>query len=304
MEKSEFRQRSMLAETWKRLKKNKGAMIGLAIVVILFTLALLAGVIYDYDTDVIGQNYNELLQGPSAKHPFGTDEMGRDLLARIIYGSRASLFISFAAVALAAVIGCFFGAISGYFGGKVDSLIMRLTDILLAIPETLFAITLVAALGTSTFTLIIALAISNIPIYCRLLRGSVLTQRGSEHVEAARAIGAKTSTIIIHHILPNCLAPVLVQFTLSIAVTILTISGLSFLGLGVAPPTPEWGYMLSEGRQFIQANPRLILYPGLTIVMNVVVFNLLGDSLRDVLDPRFIKKKHHFRRMREWLNKA
>ena len=170
-EENDFRQRSMLAETWKRLKKNKGAMIGLAIVVVLFLLAIFAGVIYDYDKDVIGQNYNELLQGPSEKHFFGTDEMGRDLLARIIYGSRASLFISFAAVAVAVVIGCFFGAISGYFGGKVDSVIMRLTDILLAIPETLFAITLVAALGTSTFTLIIALAISNIPIYCRLLRG-------------------------------------------------------------------------------------------------------------------------------------
>ena len=226
MENSDFRQRSMFAETWKRLKKNKGAMIGLVIVVILFLLALFAGVIFDYDTDVIGQNYNELLQEPSRKHPFGTDEMGRDLLARIIYGSRASLFISFAAVCLAAVVGCFFGAISGYFGGAVDSIIMRITDMLLAIPETLFAITLVAALGTSTFTLIIALAISNIPIFCRLLRSSVMTQRGSEHIEAARAIGAKTSTIIMDHILPNCIAPVLVQFTLSIAVTILTISGL------------------------------------------------------------------------------
>ena len=286
MENTEFKQRSMFVETWKRLRKNKGAMIGLFIVVVLFLLAIFAGVIFDYDTDVIGQNYNELLQEPSWKHPFGTDEMGRDLLARIIYGSRASLFISFAAVCLAAVIGCFFGAISGYFGGMVDSIIMRITDMLLAIPETLFAITLVAALGTSTFTLIIALAISNIPIYCRLLRGSVMTQRGSEHIEAARAIGAKTSTIIWTHILPNCIAPVLVQFTLSIAVTILTISGLSFLGLGVAPPKPEWGALLSSSRSYIREHTYLTIFPGLAIMTTILSLNLLGDGLRDALDPR------------------
>ena len=286
MENTEFKQRSMFVETWKRLRKNKGAMIGLFIVVVLFLLAIFAGVIFDYDTDVIGQNYNELLQEPSWKHPFGTDEMGRDLLARIIYGSRASLFISFAAVCLAAVIGCFFGAISGYFGGMVDSIIMRITDMLLAIPETLFATTLVAALGTSTFTLIIALAISNIPIYCRLLRGSVMTQRGSEHIEAARAIGAKTSTIIWTHILPNCIAPVLVQFTLSIAVTILTISGLSFLGLGVAPPKPEWGALLSSSRSYMREHTYLTIFPGLAIMTTILSLNLLGDGLRDALDPR------------------
>ena len=286
MENTEFKQRSMFVETWKRLRKNKGAMIGLFIVVVLFLLAIFAGVIFDYDTDVIGQNYNELLQEPSWKHPFGTDEMGRDLLARIIYGSRASLFISFAAVCLAAVIGCFFGAISGYFGGMVDSIIMRITDMLLAIPETLFAITLVAALGTSTFTLIIALAISNIPIYCRLLRGSVMTQRGSEHIEAARAIGAKTSTISWTHILPNCIAPVLVQFTLSIAVTILTISGLSFLGLGVAPPKPEWGALLSSSRSYMREHTYLTIFPGLAIMTTILSLNLLGDGLRDALDPR------------------
>lgn len=286
MENTEFKQRSMFVETWKRLRKNKGAMIGLFIVIVLFLLAIFAGVIFDYDTDVIGQNYNELLQEPSWKHPFGTDEMGRDLLARIIYGSRASLFISFAAVCLAAVIGCFFGAISGYFGGMVDSIIMRITDMLLAIPETLFAITLVAALGTSTFTLIIALAISNIPIYCRLLRGSVMTQRGSEHIEAARAIGAKTSTIIWTHILPNCIAPVLVQFTLSIAVTILTISGLSFLGLGVAPPKPEWGALLSSSRSYMREHTYLTIFPGLAIMTTILSLNLLGDGLRDALDPR------------------
>lgn len=286
MENSDFRQRSMFAETWKRLKKNRGAMIGLVIVIVLFLLAIFAGVIFDYDTDVIGQNYNELLQEPSWKYPFGTDEMGRDLLARIIYGSRASLFISFAAVCLAAVVGCFFGAISGYFGGKIDSVIMRITDMFLAIPETLFAITLVAALGTGTFTLVIALAISNIPIFCRLLRSSVMTQRGSEHIEAARAIGAKTSTIIWDHILPNCIAPVLVQFTLSIAVTILTISGLSFLGLGVSPPKPEWGALLSSSRSYMREHTYLTIFPGLAIMTTILSLNLLGDGLRDALDPR------------------
>ena len=286
MEKSEFKQRSMFAETWKRLRKNKGAMAGLVIVIILLLLALFAGVIYDYDTDVIGQNYDELLQSPSWKHILGTDECGRDLLARIIYGSRASLFISFAAVIIAACIGCFFGAIAGYFGGWIDSVIMRFTDILLAIPETLFAITLVAALGANTATLIFALAISNIAIYCRLLRGSVMTQRGSEHVEAAKAIGARTGTIIVDHILPNCLAPVLVQLTLSVATTILTISGLSFLGLGVAAPMPEWGSLLSSSRSYIREHTYYTIFPGLAIMITILSLNLLGDGLRDALDPR------------------
>lgn len=286
METNEFKQRSMLVETWKRLRRNKGAMIGLVIVVILFSLALFAGVIYDYDTDVIGQDYNALLQSPSKEHWLGTDECGRDLLARIIYGSRASLFISFAAVALACVVGCFFGAISGYFGGKVDFIIMRFTDIFMAIPETLFAITLVAALGTNTPTLIIALALANVPTYCRLLRSSVMTQRDSEHVEAAKAIGVSTPAIIVEHILPNCLAPILVQFTLSVATTILTISGLSFLGLGVAAPMPEWGALLSNSRSYMREHTYLTIFPGLAIMTTILSLNLLGDGLRDALDPR------------------
>ena len=286
MEKTEFKKRSMLSETWKRLKKNKGAMIGLVIVVILFTLAICADLIYDYDEDVIKQDYTALLQPPSSEHWLGTDECGRDLLARIVYGSRASLLISFAAVIVSAVIGCFFGAIAGYFGGTVDNIIMRLNDILMAIPETLFAITLVAAFGTNTSTLIIALAISGIPTYCRLLRSSVLTQRDSEHVEAAKAIGAKTSTIIVDHILPNCLAPILVQLTLSVATTILTISGLSFLGLGVAPPTPEWGSLLSSSRSYMREHTYLTIFPGLAIMTTILSLNLLGDGLRDALDPR------------------
>jgi len=286
MDTKEFKQRSMLVETWKRLRRNKGAMIGLAIVVVLFALALSANIIYDYDTDVIGQDYSALLQEPSSAHWLGTDECGRDLLARLIYGSRASLFISFAAVALACVVGCFFGAISGYFGGKVDFIIMRFTDVFMAIPETLFAITLVAALGTSTGTLILALAIANIPTYCRLLRSSVMTQRDSEHVEAAKAIGVTTPKIIMEHILPNCLAPILVQFTLSIATTILTISGLSFLGLGVQAPTPEWGSILSASRSYIREHTYYTIFPGLAIMITILSLNLLGDGLRDALDPR------------------
>lgn len=286
MDTREFKKRSMFQETWKRLKKNKGAMIGLVIVVILFSLAICADWIYDYEEEVIKQDYSQLLQPPSKEHWLGTDECGRDLLARIIYGSRASLLISFAAVILSAVVGCFFGAISGYFGGRIDSVIMRLTDILMAIPETLFAITLVAAFGTSTSTLIIALSISGIPTYCRLLRSSVLTQRDSEHVEAATAIGAKTSTIIIDHILPNCLAPILVQLTLSVATTILTISGLSFLGLGVSPPMPEWGSLLSSSRSYMREHTYLTIFPGLAIMTTILSLNLLGDGLRDALDPR------------------
>lgn len=281
-----FKKKSMLAETWRRLKKNWSAMVGLAIVVLLILMAVFADVLYDYNDVVIKQDIGNRLQSPTAAHPFGTDEVGRDILARIVHGSRVSLEIGFLAVVFSLFIGGFLGAISGFFGGKIDNIIMRIMDIFLAIPGTLLAICIMAALGSSIINLIIALSVSNVPVFARIVRGSVLTVRDVEYVEAARAIGCKNGTIIFGHVLPNALAPVIVQTTLNIAGVILTIAGLSFLGLGVSEPRPEWGGMLSNGRAYIRDYSYMTMFPGLMIMITILALNLLGDGLRDALDPR------------------
>ncbi len=281
-----YKKKSQMGEIWHRLKKNKTAILGLIVFLLLILMALLAPVLYDYDTQVIKQNIPTRLMPPSAAHPFGTDEMGRDIMARVVYGSRMSLFIGFAAVSVSLLVGGFLGAISGYYGGTLDNVIMRFMDILLAIPGTLLAITIVAALGPSIFNLIIALSVSYIPNFARVVRGPVLTVRDVEFVEAAKAIGAKTRTIIFSHVLPNSMAPVIVQTTLNVASVILTIAGLSFLGLGIQPPMPEWGAMLSSGRTYIRDQSYMTLFPGLAIMLTILSLNLLGDGLRDALDPR------------------
>lgn len=281
-----YKKQSLASETWRRLRKNWSAMIGLAIMVILILFAIFADVLYDYDSVVIKQDIPNRQQAPSADHLFGTDEVGRDILARIIHGSRVSLEIGFAAVAFSLFIGGFLGSISGFYGGKIDNMIMRIMDVFLAIPGTLLAICIMAALGSSIFNLIIALAVSNVPVFARIVRGSVLTVRDVEFVEAARAIGCKNGTIIFGHVLPNALAPVIVQTTLNIAGVILTIAGLSFLGLGVSAPRPEWGAMLSGGRAYIRDYSYMTMFPGLAIMITILALNLLGDGLRDALDPR------------------
>jgi peptide/nickel transport system permease protein len=281
-----YKKKSQMGEIWYRLKKNKTAILGLIVFLLLILMALLAPVLYDYDTQVIKQNIPTRLMPPNAAHPFGTDEMGRDIMARVVYGSRMSLFIGFAAVSVSLLVGGFLGAISGYYGGTLDNVIMRFMDILLAIPGTLLAITIVAALGPSIFNLIIALSVSYIPNFARVVRGPVLTVRDVEFVEAAKAIGAKTRTIIFSHVLPNSMAPVIVQTTLNVASVILTIAGLSFLGLGIQPPMPEWGAMLSSGRTYIRDQSYMTLFPGLAIMLTILSLNLLGDGLRDALDPR------------------
>jgi peptide/nickel transport system permease protein len=282
----QYKKRSQILEVWRRLKRNKAALIGLAIVILLFLMVIFADVLYDYNSVVIKQNIPERLQHPSLKHPFGTDELGRDILARIVHGGRMSLSISLVSVAFALLIGGSLGAITGYFGGRIDMVIMRIMDIFLAIPATLLAITIVAALGPSAINLVIALAVSSVPTFSRIVRGSVLMVRDVEFVEAAKAIGATDRTIILEHILPNSFAPVLVQTTLSVAVMILTTAGLSFLGLGVQVPTPEWGFMLSSGRTYIRDHSYMTLFPGLAIMVTILSLNLLGDGLRDALDPR------------------
>ena len=277
---------SLAWDTWKRLLKNKGAMFGLVFMVGLVLMAIFADFLYDYDTQVIAQNIQDRLIHPCMAHPFGTDEFGRDLLARIVHGSRMSLVVSFTSVAISLAVGGVLGAISGYFGGMIDDIIMRITDILLAIPMTLFAIVIVAALGPNTQNLALALAASSIPIFARLVRGSVITVRDVEYVEAARAIGANHFTIITKHILPNCMAPIIVQVTLRIATAIYNTAALSFLGMGVQAPSPEWGGLLAAGRSLIRDHSYLSVIPGLAIMLTVLALNLLGDGLRDALDPR------------------
>ena len=280
------KKRSQFEEVWRRLKKNKMAMVGLAIVVFLVLLAVFADFLFDYEEIVIKQNTAIRLQGPSAEHWFGTDEFGRDILARLVHGGRISLVVGVVAVSIALVLGGTLGAISGFFGGTVDMVISRAMDILLAVPSLLLSITIVSALGPSILNLMIAIAVSSVPGYARIVRSSVMTVRDNEFVEAAKAIGANDAQIIASHILPNCLAPIIVQVSLKVASAILSTSGLSFLGLGVKAPTPEWGSMLSGGRAYLRNAPHLTVFPGLCIMLTILSMNLLGDGLRDALDPK------------------
>lgn len=280
------KQRGQWAEAWHRLKKNKGAMVGLVIVIILIFIALFSGVILDYDTDVVGVNTPERLQGPSAQHIMGTDEYGRDIFCRVLYGTRYSLSVGVVAVAIALVFGVILGAVAGYAGGPTEEVIMRATDIFSSVPNMLMAIVVVAALGQSMLNLMIAIGITSIPQFVRITRAAVLTVKTQEYVEAARAIGLRNYKIIFSHILPNCLSPIIVQTTLRVASAIISSSSLSFLGLGVPAPDPEWGSMLSAGRKFIRDYSYMTLFPGLAIMVTVLSLNLLGDGLRDALDPR------------------
>jgi len=280
------KKQSMFKEAWRRLKKNWSAMLGLAIIAIIVLCAIFADVLYDYDNVVIKQNISGRLKAPNAEHILGTDEVGRDVLARLVHGSRISLVIGVVVNIFALIIGSVLGALAGFFGGKIDNVIMRIMDIFLAIPGTLLAICIMAALGSSIPNLIIALAVSSVPGYARIVRGAVLPVRDMEYVEAARCIGCTNNRIIFKHVIPNSLAPIIVQFTMHVATTILTIAGLSFLGLGISPPTPEWGSMISSGRAYIRSNAYLTTFPGLIIMITILAFNLLGDGLRDALDPR------------------
>lgn len=283
------KKRSQAQEVWRRLKKNKMAMIGLAIVVVLVLIAIFADFLFDYNDVVIKQNTAIRLQGPSAEHWLGTDEFGRDILARLVHGSRISLVVGVVAVSIALTVGGTLGALAGFYGGKIDMVIMRLMDILLAVPSLLLSITIVSALGPSIINLMIAISISSIPGYARIVRSSVMTVRDNEFVEAARSIGANNWQIILTHIIPNCMAPIIVQVSLKVASAILSTSGLSFLGLGVKAPTPEWGSMLSGGRAYLRNAPHLTFFPGVMIMITILSLNLLGDGLRDALDPKLKK---------------
>lgn len=284
------KRRSRSADVLRRLSKNKGAMLGLFIVLFLVFISIFADVLFDYDTQIIAVNAQDRLQGPSWEHPFGTDDMGRDMFTRILYGARYSLSIGAVAVLIALVFGVVLGAVAGYYGGVVEEVIMRGTDIFASVPYMLMAIVIVSVLGSSAINLMIAVGVTSIPAFVRITRASVLTVRNQEYLEAARAIGRTDFHIIFGHVLPNCLSPIIVQVTLRIASAIISASGLSFLGLGVPKPIPEWGSLLASGRGFMRDHVYLTLFPGLTIMITVMAFNLLGDGLRDALDPKLKKR--------------
>lgn len=273
-------------DIWNRMTRNVNAVIGMVIVVILILVAIFADQLVDYETMVIKPNVMERLQQPSSAHLLGTDELGRDILARLIYGSRMSLLIGVLSVIFSMVAGIIVGAAAGYFGGAADMIIMRICDMLDSVPSFLLAITITAAFGTSLFNLMLAIAVGGFPNVARIIRGQILTIRSEEYVEAGKAMGARSWQIIAFHILPNCVAVIIVRFTLKISGGILAASTLSFLGLGVQPPDPEWGAMLSGGRAYLLDNSYLTLYPGLCIMLTILAFNMMGDGLRDALDPR------------------
>lgn len=269
----------------RRLLRHKGAVVGGTIVLILLAAAIFAPVLAPYhpieDAELVNQ-----LKPPSAQHWMGTDEQGRDILSRIIWGSRLSLMVSVVSVGISLVTGVVIGSLAAYYGGWWDLAVMRLIDIMLAFPSVLLAIAMVAMMGPSLMNAMIAVGIINMPIFARLIRSSVLAIKETEYVEAARALGMANLRIIGRHILPNSLAPLMVQATLSFGTAILETAALSFLGLGAQPPTPEWGAMLSNAQTYIQLASWVVTFPGLAIMFNVLGFNLLGDGLRDVLDPR------------------
>lgn len=268
----------------KRLTKNRTALVGLIIISLFLLAGLLAPIIAPYDP--YAPHLPSKLARPSSEHVLGCDELGRDLLSRILYGARISLFIGTISVSLGLLVGAPLGAISGFYGGKIDLIIQRFIDILMAFPGILLAIMVVSVLGVGLWNAMIAIGVVSIPVYTRLVRGSVLAIREQEYVQAARAIGASDARIILRHIVPNALGPIIVQSSLQVASAILWAAGLGFLGLGARPPLPEWGAMLSRGRVFIRVAPHATIFPGLAIMFSVLGFNLLGDGLRDVLDPR------------------
>lgn len=280
--------RSLSRDAATRFAHNRTGMLGIVLLLGMILCALGAGVLAPYDPYV--QSPLDALQGPSAAHLFGTDQFGRDLLSRMLFGTRVSLPVGFIAVAIAALIGCPLGLIAGYYGRAVDSVIMRLMDIMLAFPGILLALTAIAILGPGLNDVMIAVGISSVPAYARLVRGLVLQTSGNAYVEAARAAGASSPRLMLRHILPNIVAPIVILASLGVGQSILAASGLSFLGLGAQPPSPEWGAMLSTGRNYLELAWWITTFPGITIALAVLAMNLVGDALRDALDPRLRRR--------------
>ena len=280
-----YKERSAWGLILFRFRKNKLAMVGVFILLAMIIMILAAPLYIDYDR-VSTMAILDKFQSPNAQHWFGTDEFGRDLFARVIYGGRISLFGSFAIIGIAFTIGCIMGGAAGYYGGVVDTILMRIIDMMMAIPSALLAMAIITALGNGIWNLILALAISEIARFARVVRSSILTLRNQEYIEAAKCYGTSPLKIILKHILPNGIGPIIVSATLTLGQTIISISSMGFLGLGVASPTPEWGTIISENKVNIRYYPYLGLIPGLFIMFAVMAVNFIGDGLRDAFDPR------------------
>jgi ABC-type dipeptide/oligopeptide/nickel transport system permease subunit len=268
----------------RRFLRNRSALLGSVIVAVFLTAAAIGPTIAPFDPNV--PDYNSLLALPSLRHPLGTDMFGRDIMSRILWGSRISLGIAVTGVSGSLLLGVPLGLVAGYYGGALDSITMRVLDVLLAFPGILLAIGIIALLGPGLVNVVVAIVIYGIPIFARTTRGQVLSLKGLGYVEAARASGASDLRILAIHLLPNSVSPIIVALTLNMATAVLTASGLSFLGLGAQPPTPEWGAMLSEARSYLTRAPHAALFPGLTIFLAALGFNLMGDGLNDYLNPR------------------
>lgn len=280
---------SLFLDAMRRLRRNRLALGGGFLIAAFLFLAVFAPWVAPYDP--IEQDWRSVQQAPSGSHWFGTDELGRDLLSRVIHGARISMTIGVISVSIGLVFGTTVGLVSGYFGGFLDSLLMRLMDIMLAIPYVLLAIAIVAILGPGLWNTMIAIGIVTIPQFARIVRSSVIEIRSTDYVEAARALGVGHARIMLRHILINALSPIIVQSTLTIASAILNAAALGFLGLGAQPPTPEWGVMLSDGRLLLLVSPWIVTFPGIAIILSVLGFNMLGDGLRDALDPRLQRSR-------------
>lgn len=272
-------------EIWRRFKKNRIAMVGMVIFIFIMLVVIFADVIVSYDA-AITMVARERLQAPSAEHYFGTDNFGRDIFARIIHGSRHSLLVGLGAVAIGIIIGGLLGAISGFYGGAVDSIIVRTMDTIMCIPLMLLVLSIIAALGVSLINVLLAMTIANIPHYTRIVRAAILSVVGQDYIEAAKACGTPDRWNIIKHVIPNAIGPIIVQATMAVGTMILYAAGISFLGMGIQPPTPEWGSMLNEAKLYMVNYPFTVVFPGLSIGLTAFSLNLMGDGLRDALDPK------------------
>lgn len=288
-EQQQYKKRSMWAEVWRNYRRSVGAMVGLAIIIVLIVVAIASQFIYNWDTDIVAQDPAAAFLKPSAEHPFGTDNYGRDQFARVMYGARYSLSVGVVATAISCVLGSTLGMIAGYYGGLTENLIMRTCDVFVGIPSILLGIAIMSAFGQSIMVLMWAIGLVYVPMFARISRAAVLPVRDQEYIEAARVTGVSDLGIMFKHVLPNALSPIIVQTTMGVANGILTASNLSFLGLGIPVPAPEWGAMLSSTRNYIRDYGYLTLYPGLAIMITVLAFNLMGDGLRDALDPKLKK---------------
>ncbi|MFA9376356.1 MAG: ABC transporter permease [Lachnotalea sp.] len=277
------RKKTLIYEIWKRLKRNRMAVIGLITMLLVIIIAILAPLLIPYD--YAAQNYEDTFVFPNTQHLFGTDNFGRDIFSRILYGSRYTLIIGIGFISVASLVGIMLGSFAAYFN-KVDNLIMRTIDVVMGIPNFMLAISIIVALGNNMKNMMIALIITSVPAFARVARAQVLTIKEQEFIEAARSLGASDLRILVRHILPNAISPLIVQYTLGVGNVILYAASLSFIGLGIKAPTPEWGLMISEGRTYLRDYWYISIFPGLAIICTTYALNMLGDGLRDAIDPR------------------